>query len=318
MRINSEILDIRAFLAVLDDGSFHKAAERLGMSQPAVTRRVKSLERAFGARLLERSTRRISLTKVGRQLDPLLRRVVDGFDDCALSLGGEQGRQPGEVTVAAVPTAAAYFLPRALKRFTARHPDVRLRILDLSADEGIESVVRGEAEFGVNFLGASRPELKFTPLVDDGFVVACRTDHAFASKRKVRWKDLSNQRLIISQRSGNRALIDQALARSDLQLNWAFQVIHVSTSFGLVEAGLGISILPRMARPTGKHPDIAVVPLGEPTLHRTVGIVERRIGQLSRPAAALRDALLEEAAAYVPQPRSKRAPRNPRPVSSPA
>jgi DNA-binding transcriptional LysR family regulator len=218
------------------------------------------------------------------------------------SLGDERARRSGEITLAAVPTAAAYFLPRALKRFTADSPDIRLRILDLSADEGIESVARGEAEFGVNFLGASRPELKFTPLFDDEFVVACRTDHPFASKRKVRWKEIGDQRLIISQRSGNRALIDQALARSELSLNWAFQVIHVSTSLGLVEAGVGISILPRSTRPLGKHPAIAVVPLCEPAVHRTVGIVERRTGRLSRPAAALRAALLEEAAGYASRP----------------
>ena len=68
------------------------------------------------------------------------------------------------------------------------HPDIRFRIVDLSAEEGLECVARGEAEFGINFLGASRSDLKFTPLIDDNFVVACRADHPFASRKFVKWE----------------------------------------------------------------------------------------------------------------------------------
>jgi DNA-binding transcriptional LysR family regulator len=101
--------------------------------------------------------------------------------------------------------------------------------------------------------------------------------------------------LIISQRSGNRALIDQALARSNLRLNWSFEVVHLSTSFGLVESGVGMSIIPRLARPRTEDRSIAIVPVRDPTVHRTVGIVERRTGLFSRSATAFRQLLIEEA-----------------------
>ena len=295
MRINCEMLDLQAFLAVVDAGSFHRAAGLLNMSQPSVSRRIKALEGALGVALLERTTRRVKPTAIGRALDPMLRRLVCEFENCVFSLGDFGVRHPGELTVASIATAASCFLPRVLKKFTASHPDIRFRIVDLSAEEGLECVARGEAEFGINFLGASRPDLKFTPLIDDNFVVACRADHAFASRKSVNWSDLAGQSLIISQRSGNRALIDQALARSNLRLNWSFEVVHLSTSFGLVEAGVGISIVPRLARPLTENRSIAVVPVCDPIVHRTVGIVERRTGQFSRAATAFRQMLVEEA-----------------------
>jgi DNA-binding transcriptional LysR family regulator len=295
MRINCEILDLKAFLAVLDAGSFHRAAIQLNMTQPTVSRRVRALEAALGVTLFERTTRRVTLTGVGRALDPMLRRLVCEFENCIFSLGDFGVRHPGEVTIASIATAAASFLPRVLKRFIAAHPDVRFRIVDLSAEEGLECVASGEAEFGINFLGASRPDLKFTALIDDDFVVACRPDHEFASRKFISWSDLSGESLIISQRSGNRALIDQALAKSSLRLNWSFEVVHLSTSFGLVEAGVGMSIIPRLAGPLTTNRSIAVVAVRNPVIHRTVGIVERRSGQFSRAAIAFRKMLVEEA-----------------------
>ena len=215
MRINCEMLDLQAFLAVLDAGSFHRAAVQLHMSQPTVSRRIKALETALGVALLERTTRRVKPTNIGRALDPMLRRLVCEFENCVFSLGDFGVRHPGEVTIASIATAASCFLPRVLKKFITIHPDIRFRIVDLSAEEGLECVASGEAEFGINFLGASRSDLKFTPLIDDNFVVACRADHPFASRAFISWKDLVGESLIISQRSGNRALIDQALARSN-------------------------------------------------------------------------------------------------------
>jgi len=301
MRINCEILDLQAFLAVLDQGSFHKAARNLNMSQPAVSRRIKALELALGATLLERTTRRVTPTSIGRSLEPTLRRLVCEFENCIFSLSDFGLRHPGELTIASIATAAAYFLPSVIKKFSVHHPDVRFRIVDLSAEEGLECVARGEAEFGVNFLGASRAELRFTPLLEDDFVVACRTDHPLAARKMLCWSDLVGHSLIISQKSGNRAVIDQALARSNLGLNWSFEVIHLSTSFGLVEAGIGVSIIPRLARPFAPHPTIAVVPVRDPVIRRTIGVVERRAGQLSHAASAFRQMLVEEARQFEEQ-----------------
>lgn len=294
MRINFEILDLRAFLAVLETGSFHKAASLLNLSQPALSRRVKSLEQTLGAPLLERTTRRVAPTTVGRQLQPVLIRLLDELESSVLSVSETGNRQSGQVTIACVPTAAFYFLPQVIRRFNKQHPLIRFRIHDLSAREGLESVARRETEFGINMLGFSEADLRFTPLMKDPFVLACRRDHPLARRRTLKWADITGYPLIgVSRHSGNRTILDNALASAKIELNWFYEVNHLSTSLGLVEAGLGISVLPRLATPQVKHPVIVSIPIKDPLVTRTIGIVERRSGHLAPAAQRFRDMLME-------------------------
>lgn len=294
MRMNFELLDLRAFLAVFDTGSFHKAAGVLNLSQPALSRRIKALEHTIGAPLLERTTRRVAPTAVGRQLQPLLLRIIDELETSMLNMRETGNRQSGQVTIACVPTAAFYFLPQVIRRFNRQYPLIRLRIHDLSASEGLESVARGETEFGINMLGASERDLLFTPLMEDPFVLVCRKDHPLAKRRSLKWTELVGYPLIgVSRNSGNRMILDNALAASKIGLNWFHEVNHLSTSLGLVEAGLGISVLPRLATPQSKHPLIVSIPIKEPVVSRTIGIVERRSGRLSPAAIRFRDMLME-------------------------
>ncbi|NVO18012.1 MAG: LysR family transcriptional regulator [Rhodoplanes sp.] len=292
MSINFEALDLRAFLAVADCGSFHAAAETLHLSQPALSRRIQRLEGMVGAPLLERTTRRVAVTVLGRELLPLVRRLLDEVDSSLFGLRSA-GRQDAQVTLACVPTAAFYFLPAVIARFNEQFPEVRFRILDLSANAGLEAVSRGEADFGINFIGASDPTLSFDPLLEDPFVLACRRDHPLASREKVDWADLAPYRLVtVGRESGNRILLENALARAKVRMRWFYEVTHLSTSLGLVEAGLGISVLPRLATPQGDHPIIVTRPV-TPHITRTIGLVGRRGRPLSPAAQRFRDLLIE-------------------------
>jgi DNA-binding transcriptional LysR family regulator len=294
MRINCELLDLRAFLAVLESGSFHRAAEQLNLSQPALSRRIKQLELVLGAPLLERTTRRVAPTAAGRDLQPLLVRLLDELETSVLSMSSTGKLQHGQVTIACVPTAAFYFLPQVIKQFHQLHPHIRIRILDLSANEGLRSVAAGECEFGISMLGSADPDLTFTPLMKDPFVLACHRDHPLARRQGVQWRDLADHLLIgVSRHSGNRTILDNALANLDVRLNWFYEVHHLSTSLGLVEAGVGISVLPRLATPRDDHPTIVTKPISDPTVVRTIGIVERRNGRLSPAAMRFRDILRE-------------------------
>nr|WP_295378108.1 LysR family transcriptional regulator [Pseudoxanthomonas sp.] len=292
MSINCEILDLRAFLLVSETRSFHRAAETLHLSQPALSRRIQKLEQSVGAPLLERTTRSVVPTAVGQDLLPLVRRMLEEFDGSLFSLRGSDEHRGGQVTIACLPTAAFYFLPRVIARFHEDQPHVRFRILDLPATEGLQAVERGEVEFGINFMGSSHPELAFDALLEDPFVLACRRDHPLARKRRIHWSDLAPYPLITVHRtSGNRTLLEGALARENLRLNWFYEVTHLSTSLGLVEAGVGISVLPRMATPQGEHPILVTRPLGHPEVSRTIGVVRRRGAQLSPAAERFLDLL---------------------------
>jgi DNA-binding transcriptional LysR family regulator len=293
MSINFEALDLRAFVAVVDLEGFHRAAEALNLSQPALSRRIQKLEAAVGAALLERTTRRVALTNVGREFLPLVRRMLDEFDSSLFAMR-EVGRQRGGlISLACVPTAAFYFLPSVIAPFNEQYPKIRFRILDLSANEGLESVARGEVEFGINLLGTSDPELTFEPLIEDPFVLACRRDHPLAKRDSLMWSDLEGQPLVaVSRTSGNRILLDAALVRAGVRLSWSYEVTHLSTSLGLVEAGLGISVLPKLATPQGDHPIIVTRPIGSPEVARTIGVVRRRGGSLAPAAERFLEMLL--------------------------
>jgi DNA-binding transcriptional LysR family regulator len=295
MSINFELLDVRAFLAVFDFGSFHGAAKMLNLSQPALSRRVQALEARLGTPLLERSTRHVAPTAAGRKLEPMVRRLLDELDSSMLSISGIGERQSGQITISSIPSAAIYFLPRVIRKFNVRYPLIRFRVLDRSPREALESVVRGESEFGINMVGATETDVAFTPLINDPYMLACHRDHALARQKEVTWRDLAGHPLIRIGRadSGNRALLDSALARENVQLDWHYEVNNLTTSLGLVESGLGASVLPRLATPHGRHPIIVTKPIRSPEVKRTIGIVERRKGRLSPATKFFRDMLVE-------------------------
>jgi len=293
MSINFESLDFRAFVTVVEQQSFRRAAATLNLSQPALSRRIQKLEADIGAPLLERTTRRVALTAMGREMLPLVRRMLDEFDSSLFAMRQLGQRQAGRVAIACLPTAAFYFLPRVIARFNEQYPNVRFSILDLSANDGLRSVAHGEVEFGINLLGSAEPELSFDPLIEDPFVLACRRDHPLAAREAVDWADIEPYHLVtVSRASGNRTLLEAALMRARVHLRWFYEVTHLSTSLGLVEAGLGISVLPQLATPQGEHPIIVTRPIGSPQVSRTIGVVRRRGRQLSPAAQRFFDILM--------------------------
>ncbi len=292
--MNADLLDLKAFVTVAELGSFVRTAEALSLSQPALSRRIQKLEESLGAPLLERSTRHVRLTMIGRDFLPKVRRFIDELENAVLGISDLGARSSGLVSIAAVPTAVFYFLPQAIARFSNKYPRIRIRILDIGANECLEAVARGEVDFGINFIGASHSDIEFTKLVDDPFMLACRHDHPLASRKRVKWAELGSQRVIaVGRNSGNRAIIDNALAQSGLQLGWSYEVAHLAGSLGLIESGLGVAVLPRLATPSPGHPIIRRIRLTDPEVSRTIGVVRRRSTSLSPAANQLLNMLME-------------------------
>ncbi|MGE0315271.1 MAG: LysR family transcriptional regulator [Lautropia sp.] len=282
--------DLMAFRAVAELGSFRKAAEAVHISQPAFSRRIEKLEQALGVRLLERSTRRVSLTVVGRDFDRQIRQILDALDTTLLGIRGVAATRMGEVTIAAVPSTVNYFLSGVIARYHERYPRVRVKIIDESANAVLIAVSRGEADFGLDFVGSQEADVEFQPLMEERFVAACRRDHPLARKRVVRWSELAQYDYIAADKvSGNRLLLDQALAGMAQQPRSLYETRHGTTMIGLVEAGLGVAVVPSMAMPAKDHPLLASVPLVEPVVKRMVGLIKRRSAVLTPAAKHLYD-----------------------------
>lgn len=289
MKLNNLQTDeLRAFVATAERKSFRAAADALFISPPALSRRIERLEAALGTRLLERTTRRVALTPSGQLFLEHATAVLDSLEAAFQRVTGNAAARKGMVTVATIPSAAEQILPGALMEFATRFPDVRIRVVDEGAQEVLAQVIGGSADFGLNFIGAQEPGIEFQPLCRDGYVLVVPRDHPLARRRSVAWKELANERMIaVSRTSGNRLLIDNVMARMKHRPTAFHEVSHVATLIRLVEAGLGIGVVPSMSlHPTARQ-NVVGIPLVQPAAHRTLGLISRRDQGLTPLAAEL-------------------------------
>lgn len=280
-QINFELGELQAFLAVAEKLNFLSAAEGLFLSQPALSRRIGKLEGALKARLFERTTRRVALTEAGAHFLVHAKSVVEELEAAMRGLNEQQALRNARVAVACVHSAIRP-LSRILAAFAADHPEVRIRVLDEGAREVLAQVVSGAAEFGIDFLGAQEPEIQFKAISEAPFVLVMRRDHPLASRGAVAWGDIAGERLIaVASGSGNRAILDDALARVPRRPAIFHEASHVAGALALVEAGLGIAALPE---PALSQSGLVGVPLVKPAVTRTLGLISRK-GKRLQPAA---------------------------------
>lgn len=294
-RLNCELLDLRALVAVADMRSFHRAADQLNLSQPALSRRVQKLEQAVGVQLLERNTRTVRLSPAGKEVLPLIRRMLDEIDSSMVGMMVHGEREAGRVTLASVPSATVHFLPKVLKQFREQYRNVRIRILDLSATECAEAVRTGEAEFALSLPVAADSDLEYESLYDDPYGLVCRADDPLAMVERPSWSDLVGLRLVTVHRaSGNRTTLEAGLAAAGIDLTWFYEVTRLTSALALVDAGLGPSVLPRLACMGPEARELRWRPLDAPKIERKIGLLKRPSVPLS-PAAARLVSLLAEA-----------------------
>jgi len=291
-----DTLGVQAFVAIATHRNFGRAASALHLTQTALSRRLQTLEAYLGVKLVERTTRSVELTRIGRDFLPRGQRLL-GELETALTEIRETGKAlRGDVCIACVPTIGIRYLPRVIQEYSGRHPDNRIKILDHSSFGVAEAVLRREAEFGINIAAAHDPGLSSAPLVEDRFVLICRDDHPLAVRKRVAWRQLEPYPLIFAgQVSGNRPLLDLALTTDSVRLRAYYEVQRSSTALGLVTEGVGAAIVPSLAVQRDAYPRIRVVALVEPIVSRSLVLISPRNASLSPAAQALYDLLIRHA-----------------------
>ena len=287
------LADLRAFITAAELDSFAAAAKVLHLSLPAFSRRISNLEARLGVRLFDRTTRSMELTQVGSRFLRQISTVVDDLDRSVHGLRDVAQLEAGDVTIGCVFSAVLHFLPPVIDAYRKRHPNVLVRIIEHGADGVFAAVTHGEADFGINYIGMQESEVDFTPLLNEPFVLACRADHALAARRTIRREELAAwDQVRVSHASRNRVFIDNALAELPSLPRAVCEVQHVSTLIGLVEAGLGVAIVPQLCVPR-RPASVVAIPL-DPPVTRTIGLI-RRAGRTLSPAADAFAKLLVEA-----------------------
>jgi len=285
-----DALGIQAFIAIAEHGSFNAAADAIHITQTGLTRRLQNLEAFLGVTLVERTTRSVALTPIGRDFLPRARRLLDELATALVEIRETGKALRGDVSIACVPTVGVQYLPRIIQQYAALHPNNRIKILDHASFRVAEAVLRREAEFGITLLGAHDPELVSVPLLTDRFVLVCRDDHPLAKKKKLSWKELQPHPLIFSGlESGNRQLLDAALAKGGVRLNSFYEVQRSSTAVALVAEGVGVAVVPGLAMQKGAYPTLRVIPLVAPVISRSLVLLSRKGAYLTPAAQALYD-----------------------------
>ena len=290
--LKPSLADLRAFVTVGELQSFVAAAKALHLSQPALSRRISHLEELLGVRLFDRTTRSVGLTVLGKRFLEGMHGLVDDIDRSVLSLRDAAELEAGDVTVGCVFSTVHHFLPPVVVAFQKRYPRVLVRIIEQSADEVLASVKHGEADFAINYIGMQDPEVEFTPLLKEPYVLACPADHPLAKRRSVRWDELADYpHARVSHASRNRLLIDQALADLPPLPRPVVEVRHVSTLIRIVESGIGLAVVPQLTLPL-RSTTVVGIKLENPAISRTLAIVRRRGRSLSPAAAAFAQLLM--------------------------
>lgn len=283
--MNIDLRKLRAFVAVGRHGGFGRAAAELGLTQSAVSVAIRRLEAELGVRLLDRTTRSVEPTAAGARLLPVTARLLEELDAALHEVRETGQRRRGRVAVACLPSVAARLMPTAVAAAARDYPELEAAIHDTSADQVRRMVESGAVDFGISNHPVEDDRLLVRPLLQDPFCLVCRRDDPLAACEAVSWREIDGRDLVLpAAGTGSRRPIDEALVRQSIAPGRIISLAHPAAVAGMVEAGLGVAILPELAAPAADHPVLATRLLTDPEIDRAIILVRRRDRSLS-PAA---------------------------------
>ncbi|WP_417692351.1 LysR family transcriptional regulator [Pseudomonas sp.] len=270
--MNVSFRQLRAFILIAETSSFTRTAEQLHLSQPALSYSIRKLEETMGLQLLARNTRSVELTLAGEHFLPQARRMLRDMDDAVRDARDTLSLSRGSLRLAALPTAAASFLPVVIASFQRKHPGVRVSVLDGRAGEIMGWVQRGEVDAGVTSLPDDLSGLSFVRLLDDNLVLLTHKDHQRDSLEG--WK--RRPYIALTPDTSIRPLADAALRYLNVEPEPAWEVAHMSTATALVREGLGFSLLPASCTAVFNIGEqCAVIAIDQPG-KRSIGLLQRK------------------------------------------
>ncbi|WP_347265886.1 LysR family transcriptional regulator [Paracoccus sp. (in: a-proteobacteria)] len=283
----------RAFVAVAECGQFTRAAERLGLSQSAVSTLIGQLEENLGLRLFDRHTRLLRLTAAGSEALAVARQAVGDLDRLVENARDLNSFSRGRVGIAAGTLQAALMLPQLIRGFGERYGNIEVSMHDVSERVMLDMVKAGSVDLGLGTVPDRDSEVTGLELATDAFLVVMRPEHPMAQRGPLRWQDLQDQVLIGPQR-GNpiRERLQAELARVGLELTLhrAFQDVSLPlTIIGMVHAGLGMAIMTSSVKPLARAMGLVTVTPCEPVVTRKIALIQRADHSLSPASRLFRD-----------------------------
>ncbi|WP_227368729.1 LysR family transcriptional regulator [Halomonas sp. M20] len=283
---------LQAFLAVADNGSFSLAGEQLYLTQPAVSKRIATLEEQIGARLFDRIGRRVSLTEAGQVLLPRAREILVMVNDSRQALANLAGDIRGSLIMATSHHIGLHRLPPILKTYTQAHPEVRMDLRFLDSEQAYQGVLTGELEVAVVTLApAPDPRLTVVPVWVDRLHFVCGKDHPLAKQGRVALTALSEHDAVLpGHLTFTRDIVLDTFAQNGLQVNVGLSTNYLETLKMMVTIGLGWSVLPE----TLIDKELHRLPIELPPIERPLGYLVHKSRTLSNAARSMLTLLDDE------------------------
>ena len=285
-----DISSLQAFIAVARNKSFSKASEHLFITQPAISKRVASLEEELGIQLFSRVARQISLTEAGKQLLPKAQELVDQAENMQRYASNLSDEISGNLSIAIAHHVGLHRMPPILREFNLRFSNVNLDIRFEDSEQACASVEQGDIEFAVITLPQKPPKNLIKHAIwQDPLSIVVSVDHALAQINKVTFSDLAQFPSVIpSQETETHKIIRREFEQRQLSLNVQMQTNNLETLKMLAVAGLGWSLLPQtMLKQQDHSTEFCVLNL-DVALSRELGLVIHRRRSLSNAALALK------------------------------
>lgn len=284
----------RAFVAVAHLGSFTRAAKLLNLSQPALTVQIRKLEEFLGARLLDRTSRTVELTRQGRDMLPVLQRTLSELDTVVKDTRELSMQRHGIVRIAVLPSFAAGPLPYLTSQFRGANPRMTFVVKDAIASRVSEFVRSEQVDIGVTGGNVTDSTLDVVHRTEDKMRVVCPVDHPLAKRRKITLDTLAAYPLILMDRETSvRALVDAAFIAAGRLPVPACEATYMMTAVGMVSAGLGVTVLPASAMEIQADPRVTSRPIDDAAFARPIAVIKKRNRTLPVAASSFLDVLIK-------------------------
>jgi DNA-binding transcriptional LysR family regulator len=241
------LAQIEAFVTVAREGSLSRAAQRLFVTQPALTARVQGLERELGASLFMRTSRGMRLSEAGHAFLPYAVRAIETLTDGRRQVDALERGGAGQLAVGAAPAVSTYVLPVLLKRFATTHPRIAVSVKTGHSEEVLAQVLAEQVDVGL-VRALRHPEIESTLLYEDRLVLVVMPDHAFSAKKSIEMEALRHEQLILFDRTSSYYELTSALFRqAGITPVGVMELDNIEAAKKMIQQGFGIALLPRTA-----------------------------------------------------------------------
>jgi DNA-binding transcriptional LysR family regulator len=268
--MNVTLRQLRAFVALARTGSFTLAAESLFVTQSALSGLIKEFEQALGVRVVDRSTRRIQLSDMGRELYPLLEKNLHDLDRVLQDVAERKDLKSGLVRVAAPQLMASTLLPEVIAAYSAQQPNIQIKLIDSVVESISSRVFSGEVDFGIGPERDSNSDILAETLFEGRFMAVFPKGHALGKLKKIRWADFAAYPIITLQgQFTERLKMDLRASAAEVNITPANEVAFMSTAVAMVKAGLGVTTCMTYAASLVSLYQLEMRPLLEPVVRRS-------------------------------------------------